>query len=97
MDHFEKLLEETCLKHVYPIKHKIRDYSMMKSFMTSRSLSWGMEVNKVPDEGHMTPFPRKEAVIMIYDGCPSPGRWCLSDPSIGTPAHCDWECRNTEI
>jgi hypothetical protein len=24
MDHFEKLLEETCLNHAYPIKHKLR-------------------------------------------------------------------------
>jgi hypothetical protein len=38
-DHFEKLLEEACPKHAYPVKHKLRDYSMMKSFMTSGSLS----------------------------------------------------------
>jgi hypothetical protein len=34
-DHFEKLLEETCLKHTYPIKRKLRDYGTMKNFMDS--------------------------------------------------------------
>jgi hypothetical protein len=28
-DHFEKLLEETCPNHVYPIKHKLRDCGMI--------------------------------------------------------------------
>jgi hypothetical protein len=38
-DHFEKLLKETCLNHAYPIKHKLRDCGLMKSFMTTGSLS----------------------------------------------------------
>jgi hypothetical protein len=38
-DHFEKRFEGTCTNHTYPVKHKISDYDMMKSFMTSRSLS----------------------------------------------------------
>jgi hypothetical protein len=37
--HFERLLEETCPNHTYPIKHKLRDCGRMKSFMTTRSLS----------------------------------------------------------
>jgi hypothetical protein len=32
--HFEKLLEETCPNHAYPIKHKLMDCSMMKTIMT---------------------------------------------------------------
>jgi hypothetical protein len=36
--HFKQLLEETCPNHTYPIKHKLRDCDMMKSFMTSGSL-----------------------------------------------------------
>jgi hypothetical protein len=54
MDHFKKPLQETCPNHTYPIKHKLREHSMMKSVMTSGSLSRGMEVDKGPNErdGH---------------------------------------------
>jgi hypothetical protein len=30
-DHFEKLVEVACLHHPYPVKHKLKDYMMMKS------------------------------------------------------------------
>jgi hypothetical protein len=39
MDHFEKLMEETCLNHAYPIKHKLKDCCMMKNFIASGSLA----------------------------------------------------------
>jgi hypothetical protein len=38
-DYFKRLLEEACPNHVYPIKHKLKGYEMMKNFMTSRSLT----------------------------------------------------------
>jgi hypothetical protein len=66
-DHFEKLLKEALSNHTYPVKHKLRDYSMMKSFMTSWSLSRGLEVNAVSAEDDATPFPREGAVMTIYD------------------------------
>jgi hypothetical protein len=47
-DHFEKLQEETCPNHAYPIKHKLRDCGMMKNFMASGSLAQGMEVDQAP-------------------------------------------------
>jgi hypothetical protein len=72
-DHFEKHLEEACPNHAYPIKHKLRDYSMMKNFMASRSLTRGLELDEVPDEGDATPFPGEDAVMTIYDGRPSQG------------------------
>jgi hypothetical protein len=34
-NHFEKLLEETCLNHAYRIKHKLRDCGMLKNFIGS--------------------------------------------------------------
>jgi hypothetical protein len=71
-NHFEKLLEEACPNHAYPIKHKLRDYDMMKSFMASGSLTRGMELDDVLDEGDATPFPREDAVMLIYDGCSPP-------------------------
>jgi hypothetical protein len=81
-DHFVKLLEETCLNHAYPIKHKLRDCDMMKNFMASGSLARGMEVNEVPNEGNTMPFPREETVMMTYDGCPSPGMRHVCIPGI---------------
>jgi hypothetical protein len=58
MDHFEKLLEETCPNHAYPMKYKLKDCDMMKNFMALRSLTRDLEVNEVPNEGDVTPFPR---------------------------------------
>jgi hypothetical protein len=34
-DHFEKILEEAYPHHLYPIRHKLRDCTIMKKFMTS--------------------------------------------------------------
>jgi hypothetical protein len=87
MDHLEKLLEETCPNHAFPDKHKFRDCGLMKSFMTSGSLSQGMEVNEVPVEGDTAPFPREYAVMTIYGRHPSPERRRMPDPSLGTLAH----------
>jgi hypothetical protein len=38
-DHFKRLLEESYPNHMYPIKHKLRDCGLMKSFMISGSLT----------------------------------------------------------
>jgi hypothetical protein len=95
-NHFEKLLEESCPNHAYPIKHKLMDYDMMKNFMASRSLTRGMELDEVPDGGDVTPFLREDVVMMIYDGCPLVGMRHVSNPSPGTPACCGsglWGCR----
>jgi hypothetical protein len=72
MDQFKMLLEETCPNHAYPIKHKLKDYGLMKSFMTTRSLSRGMEVDEAPIEGNAAPFPREDAITMIDGRHPSP-------------------------
>jgi hypothetical protein len=89
-DHFKKLFEEICPNHAYPIKYKLRDCGMMKNFMASRSLTLGVEVNEVPDEGDTTPFLGEGMVMMIYDGHPSSGMCRVSNPSLGTPARCGW-------
>jgi hypothetical protein len=38
-DHFKRLLEEACPNHAYPVRYKLKDCGMMRSFMTSRSLA----------------------------------------------------------
>jgi hypothetical protein len=30
-DHFKKLLEATCPNHMYPIRHKLKECTMMKT------------------------------------------------------------------
>jgi hypothetical protein len=90
VDHFKKLLEETCPSHAYAIKHKLRDCGMMKSFMVLVSLTQGIEFDEVPDKGDTMPFPRKDVVMTMYDGRPSPGMHHVSNPSLGTPALYCW-------
>jgi hypothetical protein len=41
----------------------------------------------VLDEGDAMLFPREDAVMMIYDGHPSLGLHCTTNPSLGTLAH----------
>jgi hypothetical protein len=51
----------------------------MRSFMTSRSLTWGAELDEEPDGSDMTPFPKENAVMMVYRGPPPPlGRHRMS-------------------
>jgi hypothetical protein len=96
-DQFEKLLEEACSNHTYPIKHKLRDSGLMKSFMTSGSLSRGMEVDEVPNEDNTVPFLGEDMVMMIYDEHPSPERCRGPNPSLGTPAHHGRGCGNMKM
>jgi hypothetical protein len=49
--HFKKHLEEVCPNHMYPISHRFKDYGMMTSFMTSGSLTWGIELDEGLDGG----------------------------------------------
>jgi hypothetical protein len=53
--------------------------------MASGSLTRGMEVNKVLDEGGAMPFPREDMDMMIYDRCPSPGVCHVPDSGPGAP------------
>jgi hypothetical protein len=65
-DHFKNLLEAAYPNHTYPIKHKIKEYAMMKNFMTSGVLTRGKKPEGDPGGKGTTPFPKEEAVIMIY-------------------------------
>jgi hypothetical protein len=68
-DHFKRLLEEACPNHVYPIKHKLRDYGMMKNFIVSGSLTWDMEPKEDLGRRDVMPFPREDVVMTVNDGC----------------------------
>jgi hypothetical protein len=38
-NHFRRLLEEACPNHFYPVRRKLKDCDMMKSFMSSGSFT----------------------------------------------------------
>jgi hypothetical protein len=45
-DHFEKVLEKACPHHPYPVKHKLRDCTMMKKLMSSGASRGGDELTR---------------------------------------------------
>jgi hypothetical protein len=46
---------------------------MMRSFMTSGSLTWGAKLNKDLGGSDMMTFPRKNIVMTVYGGRPHRG------------------------
>jgi hypothetical protein len=90
----ERLLEEACPNHTYPIMHKLRNGDMMKNFMTSWSLTLGMEPKGDPGGKCATAFTREEVVMTVYDEHPPPGRLRIYNLSPRTPTHCVYGPRN---
>jgi hypothetical protein len=70
MDHFKRHMDETCPNHAYPVRHKLKECVMMRSFITSGSLTWGAELDEGSDGSNTTHFPRENAVLTVYGGCP---------------------------
>jgi hypothetical protein len=88
MDHFKRLLEEVCPNHAYPVRHRLKDCNMMRSFMTSGSLTWDAELNKGLDGSDTTPFIGENVVQTVYGGCPPLGRRRVSKLSPRALTHC---------
>jgi hypothetical protein len=65
MDHLRSLLEEACPNNAYPIRHKLKYCSMMRSFMTSGSLTKGAELDEGLDKINMTSFPEENAIMTV--------------------------------
>jgi hypothetical protein len=79
IDHFERLLEEACPNYAYLVKHKLKDYGMMKNFITSGSLTRDKEPEEDMGESDSTPFNEEDAVMMVYGGRPLlKGAVCLT-------------------
>jgi hypothetical protein len=60
----------------------MKDCDMMKNFMTSGSPTRGWKLEEDPGGSNTTPFPREDAVMMVYDGCPPPGRHRVSNLTV---------------
>jgi hypothetical protein len=89
-DHFKRLLEEACPNHTYLVRHKLKDYEMMRSFMTLGSYTWGTMIDKEPVRSDTSPFPEENAVMMVYWGRPLSGRRRIPRLSRMTPPCCGW-------
>jgi hypothetical protein len=64
-DHFKRLLKEACPNHVYSVRHKLKDCGIVRSFMTSGSLTWGAELDKDLGRSDTTPFPGESTVMVV--------------------------------
>jgi hypothetical protein len=53
---------------VYPIRHKLKECSMMKNYMTTGSLTKGKKHKDDAPGKAAAPFPGEKAVMSIYDG-----------------------------
>jgi hypothetical protein len=88
--HFKRLFEEACPNHAYPIKHKLKDCDMMRSFMTLGSLTWGTELDEGSDRSDTTPFLEENAIMTVFEGCPSWERCRMSSLGPRSPTHDGW-------
>jgi hypothetical protein len=86
--HLKRLLDEACPNHTHPIRHKLKDCGMMRSFMTSRSLTSVAEIDEEPDGRDTTPFPEENVVMTVYGGHPSLGRCRMSNLSPKALTRC---------
>jgi hypothetical protein len=89
-NHFKRLLEESCPNHAYPIEHKLKDYGMMRSFMTSGSFTWGDEHDEGPDGSNTAPFPEENAVMTVFEGHPQWERHHMSSSGPRIPTRGGW-------
>jgi hypothetical protein len=65
-DHFQKHLKATCLHHSYPVKHKLKDCTMMINFMMLGTFSKGRKPGGDPGE-KCGAIPREAKVTAIFD------------------------------
>jgi hypothetical protein len=74
-DHFENFLEATCPNHTYPVRHKLKECTMMKNCMTTGTFSRGKKPEGDPMGKAVASFLEEKAVMSIYKGmapmCPS--------------------------
>jgi hypothetical protein len=58
--------------------------------MTSGSLNWGAELNEGPDRSDVMPFPRENAILVVYGGRRPLGRRRMSNARPRAPTCCGW-------
>jgi hypothetical protein len=89
-DYLKRLLEEACPNHTYPVRHKLKDCGMMRSFMTSGCLTWGAEPDEGPNGSNVWLFPEENAIMTVFKGHPLVGRHHMSSLGPRIPTHGGW-------
>jgi hypothetical protein len=87
-DHIKRLLKEAYPNHTYPIRHNFKDCGMMRSFITSRSLTCVVELDEGLNGSDTTSVPEENAFMIVYGGCPPSGRHRMSSLSPRAPTRC---------
>ena len=71
-NHFEKLLEGPCPNHAFPIKHLLKDYSLMRRFLSRGSNKGEQGKDPAPTaddtEEKDDDFPTPDGCLMIFGG-----------------------------
>jgi hypothetical protein len=83
--HFEKLLEAIYWNHTYPVKHKLKECTMIKNYMTTRTFAKGKRPEGDSAGKVAAPFPEEKAVMSIYGGPAPHESWLklkLTGPAI---------------
>jgi hypothetical protein len=65
-DHFKKLHKATRPNHSYLVKHKLKDCTVMKNFMTSVALLKCRKLEGDPGGKDATPIPEEVEVMTIF-------------------------------
>jgi hypothetical protein len=58
--------------------------------MTSGSLTWGAELDEMPDGSNTTPFSEENTVMMVYGGCPCWGGTACPAWALGSQLTMVW-------
>ena len=71
-NHFEKLLEGSCPNHAFPVKHLLKDCSLMRKFLSGGSNKGEQGKEPAPatndTEEKDDSFPMPDSCLMIFGG-----------------------------
>ena len=72
LNHFEKLLKGPCPNHTFPVKHMLKDYGLMRKFLSESSNKGeqGKEPAPTADDSEEKDdgFPTPDGCLMIFGG-----------------------------
>jgi hypothetical protein len=92
MNDFKRLIEEPCPNHTYPVRHKLKDCCMLRSFMTFRDPHLGHRAQLRAQWERYDAVPCGKCHHDGLRGTPPLGRYRVSSLSPRTPTQCGWEC-----
>jgi hypothetical protein len=61
-DYFKKLLKATCPNLTYPVRHKLKECTMMKNYMTTITFANGKRPEGDSSRKATAPFPEEKMV-----------------------------------